>query len=54
MFRALHRYVVRKRFQKLIAHFDQQIAEARANHQPVKHLQKAKSEFVHQALERRA
>lgn len=50
----LRRYVIRRKFQKMVEQFDRQIAAARAKHQPVKHIQQAKSVFVHQALERRA
>jgi hypothetical protein len=53
MIRALRRYVIRQKFKKLIARFDEQIAEARAKHLPVKHIEKAKSAFVHQCLEGR-
>lgn len=54
MFGTLRRYVIRKRFQKLVAEFDRRIAEARAKHQPVRPIQEAKSRFVHQMLERRS
>jgi hypothetical protein len=54
MIRALRRYVIRKRFAKMVAEFDRQIAEARAKHLPVKPIQQAKSRYVHQLLERRA
>lgn len=50
MLRALRRYVVRKRFQRMIAEFDRRIAEARAKHQPVKPIQEAKRRFVHEKL----
>lgn len=54
MLRTLHRYVVRQKFKKLVAEFDRQIEEARAKHQPVRHIERAKSAYVHGLLERRA
>jgi hypothetical protein len=50
VFRELRRYVIRKRFQKMVAEFDRQIAEARKAHKPVRPIQKAKSKFVHEKL----
>lgn len=50
MIRALRRYVIRKRFQKMVAEFDRRIAEARAKHEPVRHIEKAKQAFVHSKL----
>lgn len=46
----LRRYVIRKRFQKAVAEFDRRIEEARANHQPVAHLIRARQEYVHTLL----
>lgn len=43
-------YITRRRFQKLIAHFDRQIEEARAKHLPVREIERAKSQFVHECL----
>jgi hypothetical protein len=54
MLRALHRYVVRKRFLAMVRAFDEQIEAAREKHLPVRQIQKAKSDYVHRALERRA
>jgi len=48
--RSLHRWVVRKRFQKLVAKFDEQIEAARKAHKPTRALVRAKSAFVHEAL----
>jgi hypothetical protein len=45
--------VVRARFNAMVKDFDDRIKAARAAHQPVEHLKKAKSAFVHHALERR-
>lgn len=53
MIRILRRYVVRERFRKLVKTFDDQITEARAKHQPVKPIIRAKAEFVRQCLEGR-
>ena len=50
MIGTLRRYVIRKRFQKLVAEFDRRIEEARAKHQPVAHLLKAKQDYVHAKL----
>lgn len=50
MIGTLKRYVVRQKFKKLVAEFDRKIAEARAKHMPVKHLQEAKSKYVHSCL----
>lgn len=50
MLGALRRYVIRKKFQRMVADFDRRIAEAQAKHQPVKHLQKAKQDYVHAKL----
>lgn len=50
MFGTLRRYVIRKRFQKLVAEFDRRIAEARAKHEPVRHIERAKQAFVHEKL----
>lgn len=52
MIGALRRYVIRKRFAAMVRFFDEQIEDARQKHQPVAHLIKAKSEFVHRKLER--
>jgi hypothetical protein len=54
MIRLLHRWVVRRKFQKLIQDFDNQIAEARAKHLPTRHIIQAKREYVHQMLGRTA
>jgi hypothetical protein len=53
MIRALRRFVIRARFKKLVKSFDDRIEEARAKHQPVRPIQKAKSDFVRQCLEGR-
>lgn len=50
MLRALRRYVIRKRFQKMVAEFDRRIEEARAKHQAVRPIEKAKQAYVHQKL----
>ena len=50
MITALRRYVIRKRFQAMVRTFDEAIEAARAKHQPVEHLLKAKSDYVHQKL----
>lgn len=50
MIQALHRYVIRKRFAKLIAPYDREIEEARAKHLPVKPIMERKAAFVRQAL----
>jgi hypothetical protein len=50
----IRRHVVRQKFKKLVAEFDRQIADARAKHLPVKHIERAKSAYVHGLLERRA
>lgn len=47
----LRRYVVQKKFKAMIADFDRQIEEARAKHQPVAHLIRAKQEYVKARLE---
>jgi hypothetical protein len=54
MIRLIHRYVVRKRFQRMVATFDAQIEAARKAHAPIRPIQKAKAEYVRQCLERRA
>jgi hypothetical protein len=53
MIRAIHRYVVLRRFQKMVATFDAQIEAARKAHAPVRPIQKAKAEYVRQRLEGR-
>jgi hypothetical protein len=50
--RTLKHHVARQRFKRLVEGFDQKIEAARQHHHPVKHLLKAKSDYVHQALER--
>jgi hypothetical protein len=50
MFRALHRYVVKRKFQKLVQAFDEKIEAARKAHQPTRELERAKRQFVHEAL----
>jgi hypothetical protein len=50
MIRALRRYVIRKRFQKMVRAFDDAIEAARKAHAPVRPIQDAKSRFVHNAL----
>jgi hypothetical protein len=50
MLRALRRYVIRKRFARMVAEFDRRIADARAKHEPVRHIEKAKQAFVHEKL----
>jgi hypothetical protein len=54
MILALRRYVIRLKFKKMVARFDDAIADARAKHQPVRHLERAKADYVRQCLERRA
>jgi hypothetical protein len=46
----LRRYVIRKRFERMIKWFDDQIEEARKAHKPTKALILAKREYVHQRL----
>ena len=50
MFRKLRRYVIRKRFARMVADFDRRIAEAQAKHQPVRPIQAEKQAFLHAAL----
>ena len=50
MITALRRYVIRKRFQAMVRTFDEAIEAARAKHQPVEHLLKAKQAYVHEKL----
>jgi uncharacterized short protein YbdD (DUF466 family) len=50
--RTLKHYLARQRFKRLVQDFDRQIENARQHHQPVKHLLKAKSDYVRQCLER--
>lgn len=52
MIRALRRYVIRKRFQAMVQHFDDMIEDARALHKPVRPIMAAKAEYVRQCLER--
>lgn len=40
------------RWRRFTKHLDRQIAEARAKHRPVAHLQQAKSDLLHDALRR--
>lgn len=51
--RQLKHMAARHKFQRMVARFDEQIEEARANHQPVNPIRKAKAEFVRQCLEGR-
>lgn len=46
----LRRHVLRQRFKAAIAAFDDRIAEARAKHQPIRHIEAEKRAFVHRAL----
>lgn len=50
MFRALRRYVIRKRFDRMVADFDRRIEEATAKHQPVRPIREEKKAFLHAAL----
>lgn len=54
MFRALHRYVVRKRFDRMVADFDRRIAEAKLKHKPVRPIMEEKTAFLHAALRGRS
>lgn len=57
MFSALRRLrylAARHRFQKMVREFDERIEEARADHARVREIQREKSQFVHECLERRA
>jgi hypothetical protein len=57
MFSALRRLkwmAARHRFQKMVQSFDDRIEQARADHGRVREIQREKSAYVHQALERRA
>lgn len=40
----------RKNFARMVAFWDQRIEQARKNHEPVRHLLQAKSEYVHWVL----
>lgn len=51
MIRILKTRLIAWRFRHFTRHIDRQIAGARRSHAPVKHLQAAKSAFVHAALE---
>lgn len=46
----LRRHVIRQRFKKMIAEFDRQEAEAKAKHQPTRHIQKARQAYIHARL----
>jgi len=46
----LRRHVIRQRFLRLVATYDRRIEEARAKHQPVRHIEAEKRAFIHQAL----
>lgn len=50
MIKKLHRYVLKRRMAKLLAPFDREIAEARAKHRPIKHIEERKVAFVRRAL----
>lgn len=50
MWLRLRRHVIRKRFAAMVAEFDRRILEARAKHQPVRHIEREKTAFVHRAL----
>lgn len=50
----LKRLYIAWKFRRLTSHFDREIATARAKHWPVKHLQAAKSDFVHSLLASRS
>lgn len=50
LFRRLKHYAARRRFQAMVAFWDQQIEEARAKHKPVKPIQAAKQAWLHQVM----
>lgn len=50
MFRRLHRYVIRKRFERLVRPYDDAIAQARLAHRPTRQLEAAKRAFVNNLL----
>lgn len=46
----IKRHVQRQRFKAALASYDDRIAEARAKHQPIRHIEAEKRAFVHRAL----
>jgi hypothetical protein len=52
--RALRRYVIKKRFARMVADFDRRIAEAQQKHKPVRPIMEEKRAFLHAALRGRS
>lgn len=50
MIRALRNLITAYRFRKMTRHFDLAEREARRKHKPVKHIQAARTAFIHDCL----